>query len=146
MSAAGMSAATQENVTHAYRRNEYEAQDDALSKGTYVSRWQRNVTRIGLCKNWEYWVFFEDGSEGLIMPLFTSMLSQLRNDYNVGTFSLPCLMEGHSFVCGDSEVATTLRGVASCETEARHELTNVSNDLHCLPILILIAVCLLSQL
>jgi len=145
-----MSAAIQKNVTHAYKRNEYEAQDDALSKGTYVSRWQRNVNRIWLCMNCEYWGFFEDGSEGLIVPSFTSMLSQLRNDYIVGTFSLPCLMEGRSFVCGDSEVVTRLRGVASCEAEARHELTKVSNARHCianfLPILIIIAVCLLSQL
>jgi len=84
------------------------------------------------------------------MPSFTCILSQLRNDYIAGTFSVPCLVEGRSFVCGDSEVVTRLRSVASCEADARYELMKVSNDQHCItnfsPLLILIAVCLLSQL
>jgi len=59
------------------------------------------------------WVVFQDGRQGLVMPLFKTMLAQLVKDHKAGVLALPYLMSVRSVKCGDGEVVTSLGFPAS---------------------------------
>jgi len=83
--------------------------------GMVVRKWRRIVHKIDYCpRSGLYWVSFDGGSEGLIMPSFKALLAQLSSDYTAGTFAPPCFMYGRNFAAEDDiEVVTCLRVTAT---------------------------------
>jgi len=92
--------------------DEFEVERDV---GMTVYKWRCTVRKIDYCpRSGLYWVSFDGGSEGLIMPLFKALLAQLSSDYTAGTFAPPCFIYGRSFVTMDDiEVVTSLRVTAT---------------------------------
>ena len=104
---------------HSYMLSERETEQGA---GHNVGSWTRKVTNIARTNHTgEYWVAFDGGSgdidggsEGLIMPSFRNVLAQLAQDSRAGVMVMPCIMQGRSLKCRDSnntEVVTDLRAV-----------------------------------
>ena len=56
---------------HNYTRTEHQVEQEAKLRGIYLLDWHCKVTDIELnTYTGKFWVFFKNGDEGIVMPLF----------------------------------------------------------------------------